>query len=128
MTHAVETSLDSKVLQTVHCLTVTRFGLGRLDNFAWQHAIHCEDLNSEDSTMGMYLERSLRRRLFGADTWPLDVGPKPPFPHTTMVDPTPLQNPLAQCFNGKLFLLVALEPPSTGRPCPDEALYDMHRR
>ena len=74
MIQAADTSLDNKVLQAVHCLTVTRFPLGRSDNFAWQQALRLEERYSDDSTTGTYFDNKRRNRLFGADACPRDVG------------------------------------------------------
>ena len=75
MSKIIHVSLLSNVLQLVHCLTVTRFLLGRLYSVLW---LRCEDLYSDDRTIGIYWDNNFRNRLFGAAWCSRDVGPNPP--------------------------------------------------
>ena len=62
--HAAAVSLLKSVLHFVHCLTVL---LGRFRKCAWQQGLRCEDLYSDDRTMGTYCDSNVLIRLFGAD-------------------------------------------------------------
>ena len=113
ITQAADTSLDTNVLHSIHCFTVTLFRLGRSFNSAWQHALRWDERYSDESTTGTYLDNKRRSRLFGAASCPFPVGLKPPLPHDRF-SLTLTEKILAQLFGGKLFTMIAIESPSSG--------------